>query len=266
MNIKNLIQPLLILCTIWTSFLHAQSIDVIIDYKIQYFEGSSAYNPDNTPVYSVANAKASKNETNPDHTNSCYSSDWNAIIDKPMVCVTDPSISEETTIQPGKKYYGYAFADYPASYNKDLIKAPFNTNINKAKIYDIKSVAQSYKKSSVNFGGHYILCEAGTIGGSENDSQGTWEEISAIIIDVKTGIAYPTPLPGLGFEDCETGYSEKIFENTVFLYKKNSNLLITHECDVDSNYAEIFIIKVYKWNGTKFQLLDTKKGRKNNKN
>jgi len=249
MKNKNLIQPLFILFTLWASFLQAQSLHKNIQNKIQFFEGSSTYNPDNTAVYSDANAIA-----------------WNATLYKPLVYVTDPSISEEIKIQPGKKYYGYAFADYPASYSKDLIKAPFNTNINKAKIYDIKSVVQSYKENSVNFGGHYILCEAGTIEGSETDSQGTWEAIRAIIIDAKTGIAYPTPLPGLGFEDCETGYSEKIFENTVFLYKKNSNLLITHECDVDSNYDELFIIKVYKWNGNKFQLLDTKKGRKNNKN
>jgi len=266
MEIKWFVMMFLGLSGICLSFLCAQPYNEIIDYKIQYFEGISAYNPDNSPVYSIANAKASKNETNPVPIRSSYSRERNDIMDKSMVYVTDPSISEETTIQPDKKYYGYAFADYPAYYNKNQVKAPFSTRKSKIEIEDIKTVISDYNKKNVNFGGHYLLYDIFTVKTVDEAVIGAWEEVNTIIIDTKTGIAYPTPFFGLGNRYCKTGYSNELFENTEFLYQKNSNLLITHECEVDSELEEIFLIKIYKWNGNKFQLLDTKKGRKNNKN
>jgi hypothetical protein len=165
-----------------------------------------------------------------------------------------------------KKYYGYAFEDFAAPYNKESKKAPFSSKKSKVKLDDIKTVISDYNKKSVNFGGHYILYEVENVKTVEGDEDGAWLEQNTIIIDTKTGIAYDTPFGRLGDGYCETGYSRKLFENTEFLYKKNSNLLITHECEMDSKLGEIFLIKVYKWDGNKFELLDSKKGRKNNKN
>lgn len=172
-----------------------------------------------------------------------------------------------------KKYYGYSFEDFSAPYNKESKKTPFSSKKSKVKLDDIKTVISDYNKNSVNFGGHYILYEVENVKTVEGDEDGAWLEQNTIIIDTKTGIAYNTPFGRLGDDYCETGYSEKIFENPVFLYKKNSNLLITHECEFEIDIEidhdilkKLFLIKIYKWDGTKFQLLDTKKGRRNTKN
>ncbi len=201
---------------------------------------------DNNPVYLVTYDAAYQGNLEPNKNTIEYASDFAAAIFMPFVNEIAQSKSEVLKIQPSKNYYGYRFEDYPASYNKDSKKAPFNSKKSKVKINDIKTVISDYNKNSVNFGGHYQLYDMEKVMTVDDVDEGigAWIETSTIIIDTKTGIAYSTPFPGLGDEYCETGYSKKYFENTQFLYKKNSNLLITHDCQVDENLNDIFIIKL----------------------
>jgi len=221
-------------------------------------------NLDNIPVYFVTNGTTYEDQSELNKNILDYSSDCAASIFMPLVSETGQSNSEETKMQQSKKYYGYSFEDYPAYYSKESKKAPLNIIKSKVKVHDKKTVISDYNKNSVNFGGHYQLYDMEKVI-TANDGFGSSIETNTIIIDTKTGIAYPTPFFGLGDANCETGYSKKLFENTVFLYKKNSNLMITHECEFDFELDDKFIIEIYKWDGTKFQLLETKKGRRNNK-
>jgi hypothetical protein len=171
--------------------------------------------------------------------------------------------SDKIKYQPNKKYYGYSFDDYTAPSTGQATKAALNITNSKVKIYDKQTVIADYKKGKINFGGHYQLYDMEIVEYAKgNDVLGSSYELKTILIDTRTGIAYPTPIAGLTPVYCDSGYSKKNFENTAYLYKRNSNLLIAHECTVDSNFDEVVLIKIYEWTGTKFQLIGTKKGRK----